>query len=150
MSSSSTRGTGNTGLYGLSAVVIGGSRGLGLLLADEFLRRGCAVTIAARDKEELERAEGALRRRRGSRVRAVVCDVRDREAVHDLFREAAAEWGSVDIAVANAGIIQVAPLEALEPASFEDAMSGIFQGAVHTALESMPYLRDSSAGGGWR
>jgi hypothetical protein len=45
---------------GLSAVVTGGSRGLGLLIADELAARGCAVTIAARDAGELERAADRL------------------------------------------------------------------------------------------
>ncbi|MFG2647855.1 SDR family NAD(P)-dependent oxidoreductase [Streptomyces sp. NPDC048436] len=37
-------------LDGLSALVTGGSRGLGLLIADQLVRRGCAVTLAARDE----------------------------------------------------------------------------------------------------
>jgi hypothetical protein len=45
---------------GLSAVITGGSRGLGLLLAEQVLIRGCAVAIAARDEQELDRARELL------------------------------------------------------------------------------------------
>ncbi|GAA3491474.1 SDR family NAD(P)-dependent oxidoreductase [Streptomyces cremeus] len=135
-------------LDGLSAVVTGGSRGLGLLLADELLRRGCAVTVAARDKAELERAAALLRARRpGAAVRTAVCDVRDRGAVAELFRGAREARGSVDLVIGNAGIIQVAPAETVGTAGYEDAMDTIFHGALHTALEALPHLRESRAGG---
>ncbi|MFD7776978.1 SDR family NAD(P)-dependent oxidoreductase [Streptomyces sp. NPDC059753] len=137
----------HTSLNGLSAVVTGGSRGLGLLLADELLRRGCKVTLAARDTAELERAAALLRRRNRTGVRTAVCDVRQRDAVHDLFRDVRAASGSVDTVVANTGIIQVAPLEASRAEDFEDAMSTIFMGALHTSLEALPHLRESAAGG---
>jgi NAD(P)-dependent dehydrogenase (short-subunit alcohol dehydrogenase family) len=139
---------GDRSLKGLSAVVTGGSRGLGLLVADRLLARGCAVTIAARDEEELARARGQLLRDHpeGS-VRAVRCDVTDRGQVTALMREAAAAHGGLDVAVANAGIIQVAPLDALGPEDFAAASETIFMGAVHTSLEALPWLRRSPAGG---
>jgi short-subunit dehydrogenase len=136
-----------TTLAGLSAVVTGGSRGLGLLLAEQLAARECAVTIAARDEEELTRAATLLRQKRGARVHPVVCDVRDREAVAELFREAADVHGGVDVVIANAGVIQVAPLEAIGAEEFEEAMSTIFMGALHTSLEALPHLRRSPAGG---
>ncbi|WP_052397507.1 SDR family NAD(P)-dependent oxidoreductase [Streptomyces sp. NRRL F-5123] len=139
---------GKQGLAGLSAVVTGGSRGLGLLVAGQLLDRGCAVTIAARDGEELERArELLLDDRPGADVRIVRCDVTDRVQVADLMREAADAHGGVDVVVANAGIIQVAPLDALGTADFASASDTIFMGSVHTALEALPWLRRSPAGG---
>ncbi|MFI7382589.1 SDR family NAD(P)-dependent oxidoreductase [Streptomyces sp. NPDC049813] len=135
-------------LHGLSAVVTGGSRGLGLLIADQLVRRGCAVTLAARDADELERAAALLGQRHpGAPVRTAVTDVRDRADVAELFRRTADECGGVDVVVANAGIIQVAPAETVGAAGFEEAMSTIFDGALHTGLEALPYLRESRAGG---
>ncbi|MET7568334.1 SDR family NAD(P)-dependent oxidoreductase [Streptomyces sp. NPDC005492] len=135
-------------LHDLSAVVTGGSRGLGLLLTDELMRRGCRVTIAARDTAELERAGELLRQRHptGS-VRTVVTDVRDKQSVADLFHGTAADLGSVDVVIANAGIIQVAPAETVGAAGFDDAMNTIFYGALNTSLEALPRLRESRAGG---
>ncbi|GAA2298935.1 SDR family oxidoreductase [Streptomyces kunmingensis] len=135
-------------LHGLSAVVTGGSRGLGLLIADQLVRRGCTVTLAARDTAELERAAELLQQRHpGAPVRTAVTDVRDKEDVAELLRRTAAACGGVDVVVANAGIIQVAPAEAVGAAGFESAMSTIFDGALHTGLEALPYLRESRAGG---
>lgn len=135
-------------LAGLSAVVTGGSRGLGLLVADRLLARGCAVTIAARDEYELERARELLvRDRPGAEVRIARGDVTDRDQVASLMREAADAHGGIDVVVANAGIIQVAPLDALGTGDFAAASDTIFMGSVHTALEALPWLRRSPAGG---
>ena len=56
---------------GRTVLITGGSRGLGLLLARELGRRGARVTIAARDRAELERARGSHRPRRRGRNRDV-------------------------------------------------------------------------------
>lgn len=142
------RRTRRASMAGLSAVVTGGSRGLGLLLAEQLLGRGCLVTIAARDGEELERArELLLRRRPGGRVRTTVCDVTDRAAVAALMDGAADAFGGVDVVIANAGVIQVAPVHAIGATEFRSAMDTIYLGAVHTSLEALPYLQQSRGGG---
>lgn len=134
-------------IAGLSAVVTGGSRGLGLLLARELGRRGCAVTIAARDREELREAAALLAPHCPGGVHPQVCDVRERDQVRELFAQTADRSGGVDLVIANAGIIQVGPADDLGIDGFDAAMSTIFSGAVHTAMEALPHLRRSPAGG---
>ncbi|MFB7776312.1 SDR family NAD(P)-dependent oxidoreductase [Streptomyces bauhiniae] len=135
-------------LAGLSAVVTGGSRGLGLLIAGELAGRGCAVTIAARDADELERAAGLLRMRGGDvRVETAVCDVSERGDVEALFAATARAQGGVDVVVANAGIIPVAPVDAIGADEFEETLRTIFGGALYTSLAALPHLRRSRAGG---
>ncbi|WP_353940658.1 SDR family NAD(P)-dependent oxidoreductase [Streptomyces sp. HUAS MG91] len=127
---------------GPGALVTGGSRGLGLFIARHLAERGCTVTIAARDADELERAAAQLREETGATVHAAVCDVRDRDAVRGVLR-AVRERDGLDIVIANAGVIQVAPVEAVGSAEFADAMDTMFYGALHTSLEALPYLRES-------
>ncbi|KRV49964.1 short-chain dehydrogenase [Wenjunlia vitaminophila] len=133
-------------LNGLSALVTGGSRGLGLLLARELAGRGCRVTIAARDPHELAEAAELLRSD-GAEVRTAVCDVRDQNQVRGLVTGTAREQGGLDIVIGNAGIIQVGPVGVLGAREFHDALDSIFLGALYTSLESLPYLRESPAGG---
>src|SRR4029453_15591160 len=71
---------GQANLDGQVVLVTGGSRGLGLALAREFARAGCRVVLAARDAQELARAEQDLRQR-GAAVLAVPCDVTNQEQV---------------------------------------------------------------------
>jgi NAD(P)-dependent dehydrogenase (short-subunit alcohol dehydrogenase family) len=135
-------------LDGLSAVVTGGSRGIGLLIAGQLVDRGCAVTVAAPREDELALAEDFLREGRpGARVRSARCDVTDADAVRETLRAAGEAYGGVDVVVAGAGVIQVAPLRAVDAGDFKDAMDTIFVGALHTSLEALPYLRRSRAGG---
>ncbi|MFI1258272.1 SDR family NAD(P)-dependent oxidoreductase [Streptomyces netropsis] len=117
-------------------------------MARQLMARGATVTIAARDAAELADAESILSGTGpADRVRGAVCDVRDQAAVRDLFAEVAARHGSVDLVIANAGVIQVAPWESVGTQGFRDAMSTIFEGALHTAAEALPHLRRSRAGG---
>ncbi|MFF2655283.1 SDR family NAD(P)-dependent oxidoreductase [Streptomyces sp. NPDC058045] len=134
-------------MTGLTSVVTGGSRGLGLLLADALAARGGQVTIAARDRSELDRGARLLRDRGRHRVRTAVCDVRDRAAVRELLRSTAEACGGIDVVIANAGVIQVAPAQDLAPGQFEEAMNTMFGGALHTSYEALPHLRRSPHGG---
>src|SRR3954471_18338402 len=65
---------------GKVALITGGSRGLGLLLARHLAEAGARIAICARDAEELERARQDLQSR-GAEVFATPCDLRDREEV---------------------------------------------------------------------
>lgn len=134
-------------IEGLTAVVTGGSRGLGLLMARQLMRRGCDVVLLARDEAELNRAVAKLDGLSVGTVHRVVCDVRDGSAVRERFAEIAEGHGSLDIVIANAGIIQVGPADALGPEGFREAMESIFGGALNTAFAALPHLRRSAAGG---
>lgn len=134
-------------IEGLTAVVTGGSRGLGLLMAHQLLRRGCDVVLLARDEAELSRAVAKLSWSGSGSVRSGVCDVRDGAAVRERFAEIAGDGGRLDIVIANAGIIQVGPADALGTEGFRDAMDSIFNGALNTAFAALPHLRRSPVGG---
>ncbi|MYT68190.1 MULTISPECIES: SDR family NAD(P)-dependent oxidoreductase [unclassified Streptomyces] len=127
---------------GPGAVVTGGSRGLGLFIARYLAERGCVVTIAARDEKELERAAAQLREETGATIHVAVCDVRDRATVRELMRSVH-ERDGLDVVIANAGVIQVAPVEALGAEEFTAAMDTMFNGTLHTALEALPHLRET-------
>ncbi|WP_234020798.1 SDR family NAD(P)-dependent oxidoreductase [Streptomyces sp. 142MFCol3.1] len=136
-----------SGLLGLSALVTGGSRGLGLLLSARLALRGCRVTLVARDADELRRGAEWIEEHTGTPVSTTVCDVRDRPSVEATVRRTADRCGGLDIVVANAGVIQVSPTAAIDGEAFDDAMATIFKGALNIALASLPSLRSSAAGG---
>src|SRR3954447_25037877 len=94
------------------ALVTGGSRGLGLLIARELAARGYRLAICARDPDELADAESDLAAR-GADVFTVRCDVADRDEVGQMVRSVIDRFGRLDVVVNNAGIIEVAPLAAM-------------------------------------
>jgi NAD(P)-dependent dehydrogenase (short-subunit alcohol dehydrogenase family) len=76
-----------------------------------------------------------------------VCDVREQDQADALFTSVADKCGSMDLVVANAAIIQAAPVVAIGAEEFDAAMRTVFDGALHTALAALPHLRRSPAGG---
>ncbi|HEY7520796.1 MAG TPA: SDR family oxidoreductase [Methylomirabilota bacterium] len=127
-------------LFGAVAIVTGGSRGLGFLIARELAREGCRVAICARDPDELERARLDLERR-GAEVIAIRCDVADPVATANLVTETERRLGPLDILVNNASIIQVAPIDALGVKDFQQALAVNFWGTVHPTLAVLPGMR---------
>jgi NAD(P)-dependent dehydrogenase (short-subunit alcohol dehydrogenase family) len=127
---------------GKSVVILGGSRGLGLVIARELADEGARLTIAARDAAELERAGKDLETR-GADVRMIVCDVRDRDQVQSTIDGAAARRGGIDVLVNVAGVIQVGPAGCMTTGDFENAMATHFWGPLHAILAARPYLQQS-------
>jgi short-subunit dehydrogenase len=132
-------------LTGQVAVITGGSRGLGMLIARELAEAGCHLVICARDGAELERARASLAET-GAEVLAIACDLTRPADVEALIAESLTRFGQIDILVNNAGIIQVAPVEVLRESDFAQAMSTIFWGTVRTTLAVMPHMRARKRG----
>jgi short-subunit dehydrogenase len=88
-----------------SVVITGSSKGIGLGLAKEFLKRGCAVALSGRTRDRLDKEVKNL----GSafsydKVMGQVCDVTDSKQVRALWDAAKQKYGTVDIWINNAGI----------------------------------------------
>jgi NAD(P)-dependent dehydrogenase (short-subunit alcohol dehydrogenase family) len=129
--------------------ITGGSRGLGLALADQFLRAGANVAIAARDPGELAKARRHLLRTpdaKGSTVLETVCDVTDPRSVEVAVETVQHDLGPVDVLVNNAGIMAVAPLLNQSKRHFEEAMDTNFYGAMHTTLAILPRMLQRRTG----
>jgi len=121
-------------------LVTGGSRGLGLLLAREFGRRGARVAICARDAAELERAKSLLAAQRVT-VLTAPCDVSQPGQVRDLVTRVERELGPIEVLVNNAGTATVGPVEAMTEGDFAAAMSVHFWGPLHATMAVLPGMR---------
>ncbi len=97
-------------LEGRKAIVTGGSRGLGLQIAEALGEMGADVLIAARKQTELDEAVAHLGAQ-GVRASAVACDMSQPESVRQLAEAALARFGHCDILVNNAGAAWAAPAE---------------------------------------
>lgn len=130
---------------GRVAIVTGGTRGLGLLIAEELARLGARVAVCGRDAEALASAERRLRAQ-GGEVLACQVDLGDRAAAESFVDEVAATFGAIDLVVNNAGIIQVGSLEQDTVERFEEAMRANFWSATVVTLRALPWLRRSGHG----
>lgn len=83
-------------------VITGGTRGIGLAMALEFLARGCKVTVSGR-QDSLPEPTGQVLEPYADRFQYVQCDVRRKDDVEALWDKAVQCWGRVDIWINNAG-----------------------------------------------
>lgn len=96
--------TSQFGVDGRTAVVTGGSRGIGRTIAERLATGGCDVVLCSRDEDRSAAAATAIRETTSDGdVRGVQCDVRDRDAVASLADVARSEFGRIDILINNAG-----------------------------------------------
>jgi NAD(P)-dependent dehydrogenase (short-subunit alcohol dehydrogenase family) len=139
------RGQGSFSFDGKTALITGGSRGLGLVLARDLAAAGARVAICGRDQGALQRAEDALRRI-GATVVGEQADVADRESVRNLIQSVTSKLGPIDVLVNNAGVIEVGPAETMSIADYEEAMSINFWGMVYPTLEVLPSMKERGSG----
>jgi NAD(P)-dependent dehydrogenase (short-subunit alcohol dehydrogenase family) len=97
-------------LTGRVALVTGGSRGLGLQMAEALGEMGARLALTARKKDELDEAVAHLKAQ-GHEAQAWVCDLGKREQIAPMVESLLAKLGKVDILVNNAGATWGAPAE---------------------------------------
>lgn len=105
-------GTIQFGFKGEVALITGGSRGLGLEIAQGFGIAGATVVITARREQWLAEAERSLKEQ-GVTVHSMTCDVADAASVQQAVQQALTTCGKIDILVNNAGLTWGAPAETM-------------------------------------
>lgn len=99
-----------------SAVITGGTTGIGFATAKLFIEHGARVTITGQDEARLAAAVKAL----GPKAKAVRVDVRQQQDLQALREHVAAEHGSLDVLFANAGVAFATPLQDTTEARFDE------------------------------
>ncbi len=109
-------------MTGRSALVTGGSKGIGLAIATNFARAGASVAIVARRQKELDEARAAILAAAGAtaKVVAISADIRTAEECTRVFKAAEAAFGKVDVVVNNAGTSRAQAFETVSDADWQD------------------------------
>ena len=130
-------------LAGRSVIVTGGSRGIGLSIAEGFLAEGARLTICARGEEGLQATADRLAAG-GAEVRAVPCDVTSAEDCQRLVEATVERYGTVDVLINNVG-------GGAREGELEERWSGSFAlnvlSAVRLSELARPYLAAAEGGG---
>jgi 3-oxoacyl-[acyl-carrier protein] reductase len=100
-------------LSGRTAVVTGGSKGIGIAIATRFAESGADVAIIARGKDALDQAATVIGKAGGKRVVAVAADVSVAADIRRAYDEIMGAFGKIDIIVNNAGTAKTSPFEQL-------------------------------------
>jgi short-subunit dehydrogenase len=132
-------------LRGKTAIVCGASRGLGRAIALELAARGVNVAVCARTREDIDDVTAELERY-GVRVYGDACDLRSVDQTNAFVARVSVALGPVDLVVANASTLTVAPAALLDARDYADAMSSIFYTALHPVLSVLPAMRARGKG----
>ena len=129
-----------------TAIVTGGTKGIGLGIAEALIREGVAVCISARHPNEIQSAVDRLNQLNGGRAVGFVCDVRDYRQVKGLIAHAVKELGGVDILINNAGIGVFQTVEETSPEDFRAVLETNVFGVFYCCHETIPHMKQRDGG----
>lgn len=121
-------------LEGKIALITGGSAGIGLATAKQFVEEGAYVYITGRRQRELDAAVASI----GSNVTAIHAKLADLDRIYGQISR---EKGRLDILFANAGISGHVPLGAITEEHFDTIFNVNVRGVVFTVQKALPLMR---------
>jgi 3-oxoacyl-[acyl-carrier protein] reductase len=128
-------------LSGKSALVTGGSRGIGAAIAMRLAKEGAEVAITYSSSPDRAKQVVEEISKRGDKALAIQADSGDQTAVRAAVQQVVKEFGKLDILVNNAGVLALGPIADFPPEDFEKALSvnvrSVFT-AIQEALRHMP------------
>jgi 3-oxoacyl-[acyl-carrier protein] reductase len=128
-------------LDGRTALVTGGSKGLGLATAVRFAEAGAEVAILARNADTLEAAKASIGRAGKGAVVAFPCDVTDPTAIQRAYEAVLSALGKVDILVNNAGTSQTGKFEDITDAVWQADLDLKLFAAIRLSRLVLPQMR---------
>jgi 3-hydroxybutyrate dehydrogenase len=136
----------NTSLNGKAAVVTGAASGIGKEIALTLAAQGAAVAIADLNLDGAQAVAEQIRAS-GGKAMGVAMDVTNEEAVNRGIDEVAAQFGSVDILVSNAGIQIVNPIESYSFSDWKKMQAIHVDGAFLTTKAALKHMYKGDRGG---
>ncbi|HYH81208.1 MAG TPA: SDR family oxidoreductase [Longimicrobium sp.] len=130
-------------LRGRTAVVTGGSKGIGYSVAEALARANANVVISARRSSEVAEAAERLDGLGEGTVVGVAGDVAKLADVKELIGTAVERFGGLDILVNNAGFGAFGPVDEIDPATWDRLIGTNLSGVFYCCHEAIPHLRKS-------
>jgi NAD(P)-dependent dehydrogenase (short-subunit alcohol dehydrogenase family) len=128
-------------LEGKTAVITGGTEGIGLAIAKLFVKEGAYVFITGRRQRELDEAVRTI----GGNVTAVQGDVAKMADLDRLYETIRRAKGRIDVVVANAGIAEFLPFDKVTEEHFDNLFNVNVKGTVFTVQKALPFLVDGGS-----
>lgn len=127
-----------------TAIVTGGSRGIGLAIAQGFAKAGMNIGILSVREESAQAAAKTLSDA-GYSCAGVACDVSDLESVRSAIQSVVERFGGVDVVVNCAGVLDVSPISDISPEHWDKIMGINLKGCFLVSQQAIPFLEKSRA-----
>jgi 3-oxoacyl-[acyl-carrier protein] reductase len=132
-------------LKGKTAVVTGGTKGIGYMIAERLAKAGAAVFVCGRNKTELRDAVSSLSPH--GNASGEVCDVRSEDQVRMMIDECVRQFGGVDILINNAGIGYFGKtVEELSGEAFRQTIETNLNGVFYCCHYAIPEMKKRGGG----
>jgi NADP-dependent 3-hydroxy acid dehydrogenase YdfG len=132
-------------LEGRTALITGGSSGIGEALALSMAAEGASVALGARRGDRLEEIASRIGADGGTAV-AIEADVSDEEQAKRLVETAHSELGGLDCLVNNAGVMLLGPLQGADPGEWRTMIEVNCLGLLYCTHYALPLIRDGGGG----
>ncbi|MFV2119566.1 3-oxoacyl-ACP reductase FabG [Streptomyces sp. Act-28] len=129
-----------------SVIVTGGTRGIGLGIAELFARQGAAVLLTGRDEEAARKVADGLARVTGGRVTGMGVDMRRPGEIEEMAAEAERRHGGIDVLCANAGIFPERPLRELTAEDVDEVLDVNLRGSILSVRACLPAMERAGRG----
>jgi NAD(P)-dependent dehydrogenase (short-subunit alcohol dehydrogenase family) len=129
-------------MTGRVVLVTGGTRGIGLALAEGYVAAGAKVAVASRKADACREAEERLRKLGGEAI-GVPTHLGDLDAIAALVCRTADAFGGIDVVVNNAATALALPLGAYTPEAWAKSFDVNLRGPVFLVQEALPWLKQS-------
>jgi 3-oxoacyl-[acyl-carrier protein] reductase len=129
-----------------TALVTGGTKGIGYAIARALVIAGADVSISARNENEVDNIAGELNGWGSGRCVGFVCDVRDEAQVESLFASTVQAFGGLDILINNAGIGIFSSVESTSGDDFRAVIETNLCGVFYCCHEAIPLMRQRGGG----
>jgi len=123
------------------AIVTGGSRGLGQVMAGALAEAGANVVVASRNAQKVQAVAEELQSTYGQVCRGYGCDVADPEQVKTLVAQVMADFGRIDVLINNAGINVREPIEELSLEEFHRVQETNVTGVWLMCRQVAPHMK---------
>ena len=129
-----------------TAIVTGGTKGIGRAITEALLREGVSVCVAARHHAEIDKTIKELNQGDEDRAIGFVCDVRDYDQVKKLIDYTVKELGGLDLLINNAGIGIFQKVEDTTPEDFRAVLETNVFGVFYCCREAIPQMKRRGGG----
>jgi NAD(P)-dependent dehydrogenase (short-subunit alcohol dehydrogenase family) len=133
-------------LRGKVAFVTGGSRGIGLAIAQALVAGGADVAITGRDRSHLSHARGVLEASGPARVETLSADVRRYDEVERALAATTARFGGLDFLINNAGMGSFVNVADMSPDAWAEVLDTNLTGVFNACHAALPHLRRRGGG----